>query len=156
MDSNHRSLTTTDLQSVPFGHSGTPPHVRDITPGRAGPCPAPAAPRLHPEVRGTTATPAGIAFSRPCQSGWSWRWDLNPQPADYKSAALPTELHQRTAAKSSATYILYHSFIGLSSTFFDFFRGCAEIGYRARLFFVYCLDEHREKLFRLRSVIGVQ
>jgi hypothetical protein len=20
---------------------------------------------------------------------WSWRWDLNPQPADYKSAALP-------------------------------------------------------------------
>ena len=25
MDSNHRSLTTTDLQSVPFGHSGTPP-----------------------------------------------------------------------------------------------------------------------------------
>ena len=25
---------------------------------------------------------------------WSWRWDLNPQPADYKSAALPIELHQ--------------------------------------------------------------
>ena len=25
MDSNHRSLTTTDLQSVPFGRSGTPP-----------------------------------------------------------------------------------------------------------------------------------
>jgi hypothetical protein len=22
-------------------------------------------------------------------SGWSRRWDLNPQPADYKSAALP-------------------------------------------------------------------
>jgi hypothetical protein len=20
---------------------------------------------------------------------WSWRWDSNPQPADYKSAALP-------------------------------------------------------------------
>ena len=28
---------------------------------------------------------------------WSWRWDLNPQPADYKSAALPIELHQQTA-----------------------------------------------------------
>ena len=49
---NHRSLTTTDLQSVPFGHSGTPPL-------------------------------------------WSWRWDSNPQPADYKSAALPIELHQQ-------------------------------------------------------------
>ena len=26
---------------------------------------------------------------------WSWREDLNPQPADYKSAALPIELHQQ-------------------------------------------------------------
>ena len=25
---------------------------------------------------------------------WSWWTDLNPRPADYKSAALPTELHQ--------------------------------------------------------------
>ena len=25
----------------------------------------------------------------------SWRWDSNPQPADYKSAALPVELRQR-------------------------------------------------------------
>ena len=25
---------------------------------------------------------------------WSWRWDSNPRPADYKSAALPTELRQ--------------------------------------------------------------
>ena len=31
-----------------------------------------------------------IYFSR-----WSWRWDSNPQPADYKSAALPIELRQR-------------------------------------------------------------
>ena len=28
------------------------------------------------------------------QLDWSWWTDLNPQPADYKSAALPTELHQ--------------------------------------------------------------
>ena len=28
-------------------------------------------------------------------ASWSWRWDLNPQPADYKSAALPIELRQR-------------------------------------------------------------
>lgn len=25
---------------------------------------------------------------------WSWRWGSNPRPADYKSAALPTELRQ--------------------------------------------------------------
>ena len=25
---------------------------------------------------------------------WSWQRDLNPRPADYKSAALPTELCQ--------------------------------------------------------------
>ena len=27
----------------------------------------------------------------------SWRWDLNPQPVDYKSTALPVELRQHTA-----------------------------------------------------------
>ena len=25
---------------------------------------------------------------------WSWWTDLNPRPTDYKSATLPTELHQ--------------------------------------------------------------
>ena len=30
----------------------------------------------------------------PLQITWSWQWDLNPQPADYKSAALPIELCQ--------------------------------------------------------------
>jgi hypothetical protein len=28
----------------------------------------------------------------------SWRWDSNPRPADYKSAALPTELRQQFLA----------------------------------------------------------
>ena len=28
------------------------------------------------------------------EQGESWRWDSNPQPADYKSAALPVELRQ--------------------------------------------------------------
>ena len=32
------------------------------------------------------------------QLDWSWWTDLNPRPADYKSAALPTELHQRAAS----------------------------------------------------------
>ena len=32
---------------------------------------------------------------------WSWWTDSNPWPADYKSAALPTELHQRIARKNA-------------------------------------------------------
>jgi hypothetical protein len=36
-------------------------------------------------------------MKRPFSSNsWSWRWDSNPQPADYKSAALPIELRQRS------------------------------------------------------------
>src|SRR5262245_47223816 len=31
---------------------------------------------------------------QPTYCRWSWRRDLNPRPADYKSAALPTELRQ--------------------------------------------------------------
>ena len=53
-------LIAADLQSAPFGHSGTYPYELP-------------------------------SYSK----GWSWRWDLNPQPADYKSVALPVELHQR-------------------------------------------------------------
>ena len=34
---------------------------------------------------------------------WSWREESNPQPADYKSAALPIELRQRDYL-SSITY----------------------------------------------------
>ena len=49
---------TADLQSAPFGHSGTYPYSI-------------------------------------VERTWSWRRDLNPQPADYKSAALPIELRQR-------------------------------------------------------------
>ena len=36
--------------------------------------------------------PYSIAVGK---SRWSWWTDLNPRPADYKSAALPAELHQR-------------------------------------------------------------
>ncbi len=49
--------STTDLQSAPFGHSGTPPQSIKI-------------------------------------KKWSRLWDSNPQPADYKSAALPIELNR--------------------------------------------------------------
>ncbi len=34
--------------------------------------------------------------SNPTNKSWSRRWDSNPQPADYKSAALPIELHRQS------------------------------------------------------------
>ena len=33
---------------------------------------------------------------------WSWWTDSNPRPANYKSAALPTELHQRMSVTNNA------------------------------------------------------
>ena len=68
----------TDLQSVPFSHSGTPP--KDL-----------------PE-KGSFSLSLQIYFVKTYY--WSWRWDLNPQPADYKSAALPVELRQLIKLKS--------------------------------------------------------
>ena len=56
----------TDLQSVPFGHLGTPPKTKKCKPNHD-------------------------LGTRPIKAK-SWRRDLNPQPADYKSAALPIEL----------------------------------------------------------------
>ena len=38
---------------------------------------------------------------------WSWWTDLNPRPADYKSAALPTELHQHIGGETAC--ILYQA-----------------------------------------------
>src|SRR3990167_5898885 len=52
-----------DLQSDPFGRSGTPPKN----------------------------------VSRRRNPNWSWREESNPRPADYKSAALPTELRQHVS-----------------------------------------------------------
>ena len=41
-----------------------------------------------------TAIPCGVRIAF-----WSWWTDSNPRPADYKSAALPTELHQRFSSQ---------------------------------------------------------
>jgi hypothetical protein len=42
----------------------------------------------------------------------SWRRDLNPRPADYKSAALPAELRQREKKMSIAQlYLFCQSFL---------------------------------------------
>ena len=55
--------------------------------------------------------------------GWSWQWDSNPQPADYKSAALPIELCQH---KVNAEYNFYfefcQSFEGIERNFTSSFR----------------------------------
>ena len=69
----------TDLQSAPFGHSGTPPYSVFTAPV---PRPPEAAKESEP-----SETDCALTM-------WSWWTDSNPRPADYKSAALPTELHQ--------------------------------------------------------------
>src|SRR5690606_24369409 len=35
-----------------------------------------------------------LTSEKPLAKKWSWRTESNPRPADYKSAALPTELRQ--------------------------------------------------------------
>src|SRR3990170_2988079 len=60
-DLNPRRHPPADLQSAPFGHLGTSPRYRAI--------------------QGHELLSAWKI--------WSWREDLNPRPADYKSAALP-------------------------------------------------------------------
>ena len=74
----------TDLQSAPFGHSGTLPYK-------------------EPPIK---------------RFVWSWWTDSNPRPADYKSAALPTELHQHL---THTTRILYHMCLPFVNTFFHIF-----------------------------------
>ncbi|MDB4959650.1 MAG: hypothetical protein JWO36_7219 [Myxococcales bacterium] len=39
----------------------------------------------------------------PCSG--CWRWDSNPRPPDYKSGALPTELHQQYVASARSRRI---------------------------------------------------
>src|SRR5690554_7202491 len=69
-----------DLQSDPFGRSGTPAKISRHFPAHLNHC-----------------QPIFLINSQGYkQEGfkWSWREELNPRPADYKSAALPTELRQ--------------------------------------------------------------
>ena len=76
---------TADLQSAPFGRSGTLPYS------------------FLPIVR-----------------KWSWWTDSNPRPADYKSAALPTELHQHRYSLSGCLNTIAQFFVFVKS-FFEFF-----------------------------------
>ena len=49
---------------------------------------------------------------------WSWWTDSNPRPADYKSAALPAELHQQFQQR----YLSYQNIVHLSTDFFAFLQ----------------------------------
>ena len=40
---------------------------------------------------------------------WSWWTDSNPRPADYKSAALPAELHQHVSP-TTLDYCIRHDY----------------------------------------------
>ena len=51
-----------------------------------------------------------------------WRKELNPQPSDYKSGALPIELHQRLNEELIANiYICIQALFTKKSTFLCFF-----------------------------------
>ena len=64
----------TDLQSAPFGHSGIPRHLNLLL---------------------------LCAHHTRTRKYWSWRRESNPQPADYKSAALPLSHTSEGTVKKS-------------------------------------------------------
>ena len=74
----------TDLQSAPFDRLGNLPYttLNDI---------------FQPKDK----------YSQ--NLGWSWWRDLNPRPIDYKSIALPTELHQRMHISHAFKHIIYQN-----------------------------------------------
>src|SRR5699024_9542670 len=63
--------------------------------------------RFWEETQGSERSFRGIASSYPpetqssglCVDVWSWQCDSNTRPADYESAALPTELCQHQCLK---------------------------------------------------------
>ena len=84
VDLNHRRRKPADLQSAPIDPSGNPPVLLHL----CGCAVVSSAAWL--QDRGSGCKDRVVR-----RVAWSWRWDSNPQPADYKSAALPIELHQR-------------------------------------------------------------
>ena len=56
---------------------------------------------------------------------WSWWTDSNPRPADYKSAALPTELHQHFGVfRRTLNYyiMIFRLSQAFFTNFFNFFK----------------------------------
>ena len=107
MDSNHRRRKPADLQSAPISHSGKLPVLNGPV-FSADQCSARSSVQRGPVFSAdqcsarTSAQHSGPMFNtvgrcsnEQTRRAQSWRRDLNPQPADYKSAALPIELRQR-------------------------------------------------------------
>ena len=67
---------------------------------------------------------------------WSWWTDSNPRPADYKSAALPAELHQRIKSAVQQQVSFYQRTYTLSSPILKiekiFLKGRKECSYTAQ------------------------
>ena len=61
---------------------------------------------------------------------WSWWTDSNPRPADYKSAALPTELHQRMSVTNNARETI-SQFLRFVKCFFIIFGFFCPVIYRS-------------------------
>ena len=61
---------------------------------------------------------------------WSWRQELNPQPADYKSAALPIELRQHKTgfihqrSRDCKNFLQFFAPAEPLQTYIRFARGC--------------------------------
>ena len=112
---------TTDLQSAPFGRSGTLPFIQL----RAFILFCTQMLYLlhtsfHNNNLSTHVTAASLIQADIIKSWWT---DSNPRPADYKSAALPTELHQhvcQTCMFSKCLIIIPYRTEKVNS-FFEFF-----------------------------------
>jgi hypothetical protein len=72
-----------DLQSAPFSHSGTYPNKYALA-----------------KIWHSPLSRQRVSLKMIARDKWSWLWDSNPQPADYKSAALPIELNQHMEFKN--------------------------------------------------------
>ena len=55
---------------------------------------------------------------------WSWWTDLNPRPTDYKSAALPTELHQHICGRGRFSLPLWKNRRFVARTGPSAYRAC--------------------------------
>ena len=64
---------------------------------------------------------------------WSWWTDSNPRPADYKSAALPAELHQHFKSAVQQQVLFYQKAYTLSTVFLIF----------PKTFYLDCLKRNR-------------
>ena len=84
-DSNLRRHKPADLQSAPFVHSGTSPRCQHGSTDF----------RKHPVDSADRPLPPALP--------WSWRRDLNPRPAVYKTAALPLSYASRLDKRQMLT-----------------------------------------------------